>query len=87
LDVVYLVEARSRSNNLRKEVEFASDKLVTETPRRHQIHFQEVPPVPNKATHVQVGIIPKEYDQWKEGSQLAKFRLQKQSKLQQQTQQ
>jgi hypothetical protein len=80
-----LAEAHRRSHNLRKEDELVTTRLVAGSPRRHQVHFEEDQPTPNRGTQVQVGMIPEEYNQWKEFSQLAEFRLQEQNKLQCQT--
>jgi hypothetical protein len=84
-DAAYLAEAHRRSHNLRKEDELVTTRLVAGSPRRHQVHFEEDQPTPNRGTQVQVGMIPEEYNQWKEFSQLAEFRLQEQNKLQCQT--
>jgi hypothetical protein len=67
-DAAYLVEARCISLNLRREDELVTTRLVARSPRRHQVHFQEDQPAPDRGTQVQVGMTPKEYNQWKEFS-------------------
>jgi hypothetical protein len=62
-DVAFLAEARHISNNLRREEEFATHRPMVGSPRRHQVHFQEDQLVPNRNTHVQVGMTPEEYNQ------------------------
>jgi hypothetical protein len=75
-DADYLAEAKRRINSLRREEEFATNRPVAENPRRHQVHFQEDQPVIDRATQVQVEMTAEEYNQWKEFSQMAEFRLQ-----------
>jgi hypothetical protein len=57
-DASYLAEASRKPKNLRKEEEFATNRLVAEIPGRHQVHFEEDQSVPDRATQVQVGMTP-----------------------------